>query len=67
MFRYFRVAVLDCAAMRDSFLLDPGLVFLNHGSFGACPREVLAEQRRWQDGHICLFLRQHWQHRASGK
>lgn len=34
--------------MRDQFLLDPGITFLNHGSFGACPREVLDEQRRWQ-------------------
>lgn len=34
--------------MRDQFLLDPGLVFLNHGSYGACPRPVLEAQQRWQ-------------------
>ena len=34
--------------MRDQFLLDPDLIFLNHGSFGACPREVFEAQQRWQ-------------------
>lgn len=34
--------------MRQAFLLDPDIVFLNHGSFGACPREVLADYQRWQ-------------------
>ncbi len=34
--------------MRDLFLLDPDITFLNHGSFGACPRPVFEEYQRWQ-------------------
>lgn len=34
--------------MREAFLLDPDIVFLNHGSYGACPGEVLADYQRWQ-------------------
>ena len=32
--------------MRQHWSLDPGITFLNHGSFGACPVPVLAEQSR---------------------
>ena len=34
-----------CATrLLDGFLLDPSVTFLNHGSFGARPREVIAAQ-----------------------
>ena len=36
------------SALRDQFLLRPGVVFLNHGSFGACPRPVFDVYRNWQ-------------------
>lgn len=35
-------------SLRDLFLIDPDVVFLNHGSFGACPRPVFERYQAWQ-------------------
>ena len=35
-------------AVRHEWVLDPGFVSVNHGSFGATPRVVLAVQLDWQ-------------------
>jgi isopenicillin-N epimerase len=34
--------------LRDHFLLEEETVFLNHGSFGACPRPVFNAYQAWQ-------------------
>jgi isopenicillin-N epimerase len=36
------------ASLKSEFLLDPNVVFLNHGSFGACPKRVFDDYQRWQ-------------------
>jgi isopenicillin-N epimerase len=36
------------AALRREFLLDPAVAFLNHGSFGACPRPVFERYQAYQ-------------------
>lgn len=39
---------LPLPALAEQFLLRPGITFLNHGSFGACPRPVFAAYQAWQ-------------------
>ena len=34
--------------MKKHFLLDPNITFLNHGSFGACPKVVFNNYQYWQ-------------------
>lgn len=40
--------VMSPAELRREFLLDPDVTFLNHGSFGACPRPVFDVYQGWQ-------------------
>lgn len=40
--------MLTPPSLRDLFLLRKDVIFLNHGSFGACPRPVFAAYQRWQ-------------------
>ena len=40
--------VSDGIGLRDEFLLDPSVTFLNHGSFGACARSVFERYQAWQ-------------------
>ena len=35
-------------SLKENFLLDPNIVFLNHGSFGATPRAVFEAYQNWQ-------------------
>ena len=34
--------------LREPFLLDPAVTYLNHGAYGATPRPVFESYQRWQ-------------------
>lgn len=34
--------------LKSLYLLDPNVTYLNHGSFGACPKPVFDAYQRWQ-------------------
>jgi isopenicillin-N epimerase len=34
--------------MKELFLLDPNVIYLNHGSFGACPKAILESYQSFQ-------------------
>jgi isopenicillin-N epimerase len=36
------------SSLKRLFMLDPDVVYLNHGSFGACPRPVFKAYQAWQ-------------------
>jgi isopenicillin-N epimerase len=38
----------DINDLQDQFLLNPDIIFLNHGSYGATPRPVFEAYQRWQ-------------------
>jgi isopenicillin-N epimerase len=53
---------------RRHWLLAPGIVFLNHGSFGACPKPVLelqAELRRQMEAEPVQFLWRRYEERLD--
>lgn len=39
---------LPHSALADQYLLDPAVAYLNHGSFGACPKPVFEQYQHWQ-------------------
>ena len=36
------------SSLKNQFMLDPDITFLNHGSFGACAKPVYENLLEWQ-------------------
>ncbi len=54
--------------LASHWTIDPDVVFLNHGSFGACPRPVLeaqAELRARLEREPCAFMAREWEGRVD--
>lgn len=56
---------------KSLFLLDPEVVYLNHGSFGATPRPVFAAYQEWQRRlewqPVRFITHELWDHLASAR
>jgi isopenicillin-N epimerase len=51
------------SALREQFLLHPDVIYLNHGSFGACCRPAFDAYQRWQlelERQPVEFLSRRW-------
>jgi isopenicillin-N epimerase len=59
----------DALYRPELWAFDPELTYLNHGSFGAVPLPVLAEQQRWRsrmDGNPTRYFRRELQPALDG-
>ena len=39
---------MENSHLQSQFLLKPGIVYLNFGSFGACPKPIFEDYQKWQ-------------------
>ncbi len=57
--------------MKSQFLLDPSITYLNHGSFGACPKPVFEDYQKWQreleSGPVRFILKNSQQYLQQSK
>jgi isopenicillin-N epimerase len=62
-------AILSPEEFKELFLIEPGIAYLNHGSFGATPRAVFEEYQAWQlrlERQPVRFFRDEFSGRLAG-